>query len=529
MQVFGCGNNTCGDFGEPSCCSRDFVNIPHECHHNDYGNNSPFCPFWVFKPKEIAHAIHSIRVISCENDSTVLDVDGELKLLDQDRSKKLPLTEVLESWKIGDITNVVRLADGYAFLFRDGTLVTVRHADGVHIFSGKPIQYIATRRVDWHNPNLISGAVAIVLKQDLRTVLSFDTWNPMRAFLESSEPSFPPIHSANFTSPVFKLTSGFAILTAKGEVFTWALSDKPLETWPSWEPVALDYEPKRQPLPPVKTLSTGGIYNVAVSHSGQLFVWGYKRNKSPEIEAANDRDSVEFKEAIIPAGNGGTPLKIKSAAAGRDHVIALAADGSAWSVGNGLDGQLGIGNRQFGLCTEGFIVLDEYVSREEYAVDWEKMDTEALEALRRSRRTFPLNFTSAISRTMLIDLPNELLVTIVQILQSERSLGQAGSFTPYSTQYLINLTPENTTLYSPKRYPRSLNMSPASGNGFQPSNPLPKSTLLDDPLQNTFRDSKDEHRSNSPAPDGESRPELPRTRGQYCGRPAVENAVGLSG
>ncbi|PYI09258.1 RCC1/BLIP-II [Aspergillus sclerotiicarbonarius CBS 121057] len=406
MQIFACGENSAGWLGEPPCCVRRYVNEPHECQHNNGGKDSFYCPLWVLKPTEFFRGLYKIRVIYYENDAGFFDVDGELKHRGADPLKQRSLAEATRSWNINSLTGAARLADGFVFLTEDGTLLTVRDTDGVQSFSRNPIQHIATRRVDLHNPKLVSGAVAIVLKQDPRTILSFDSWKPVCSFLEASAPDQGPIHTATLSSPIVKLTSKFAALTESGEVFMWgdelpeqpptpsdydedewmdallefSFCHKPIEKWPSWEPKRLDYEPQRQPLPPIKTLSTGGVNNAAVSRSGQLFLWGYKSNKWPEIEDVNDHKCAEFKEALIP--NPSTPLQIKSAAAGRKHVIVLATDGSLWSAGEAVNGQLGIGLRQFGLCTEGNVIdVLENEKDEEFAVSWERMDTEALVGL----------------------------------------------------------------------------------------------------------------------------------------------------
>ncbi|KAJ5114704.1 RCC1/BLIP-II protein [Penicillium alfredii] len=405
MQLFGCGENSSGYLGEPRSCMRRSVNEPHICQHNNEGENSPYCPLWVLKPREITNPSQSVRVLSCENGSTFLDVDGHLKHLGLNPLKEHQLTEMTKVWSPSSITGAVPLADGFAFLSRDGSLLTVRDSNGMHTIQGKPIQHIATRRVDLHNPNLISGAVAIVLKQDPQTVLSFDSWQPMCSFLKTPAPNYHPIHTATFSSPIVKLTSKFAALTEEGEVFIWgeklpqqpptpsdedeefedawfefSFTNKPIKKWPSRAPELLDYNPRKQPLPPIQELSTGGCNNTAVSRSGQLFVWGYRSNTWPDIEDANAVNSTELKEATIPSGSGEARLQIKNAAAGQKHVVALAVDGSLWSVGDGIYGQLGIGLKQFGLCTEdGVIDMLENETDEEFAVDWQRMDTEALE------------------------------------------------------------------------------------------------------------------------------------------------------
>ncbi|KAF7128792.1 hypothetical protein CNMCM5793_003701 [Aspergillus hiratsukae] len=251
-----------------------------------------------------------------------------------------------------------------------------------------------------HNPALISGAVALVLESDCHTVVSFDSWRLMIAWLTDEETKQDPIHSVTFAAPIVKLTSKFVALDEAGTVHVWGekktvqppdppdedeafqeawnyfvLFGDPIQRWPSRLPEAPQYSPLSLPLRPIKKLTTGGCYNVGVSRAGQLFIWGYRSGKWPEIADVNQMSAAEFKEAVITTDTGNR-LQIVDAAAGRAHVVALAADGSLWSAGYGLKGQLGIGTRQFGLCTgDGNTDIAANDTGEEFAVDWQKMDT----------------------------------------------------------------------------------------------------------------------------------------------------------
>ncbi|KAF4168454.1 hypothetical protein CNMCM6936_002164 [Aspergillus lentulus] len=220
------------------------------------------------------------------------------------------------------------------------------------------------------------GAVALVLESDPHAVVFFDSWRPMIAWLMDNETKQGPTHSVTFAAPIVKLTSRFAALDETGPVHVWSkkstvhapyppdenevfkevwdryvLFGDPIRRWPSRLPEALDYTPKSLPLPPIQKMATGGCYNVSISHAGQLFIWGYKSENWPEIVDVNPISAVEFKAAVIVTDTG-KGLQIVIAAAGRAHVVALAADGLLWSADDGLNEQLGIGIRQFGLCTE---------------------------------------------------------------------------------------------------------------------------------------------------------------------------------
>ncbi|KAF4178609.1 hypothetical protein CNMCM8694_004133 [Aspergillus lentulus] len=182
--------------------------------------------------------------------------------------------------------------------------------------------------------------------------------------------------SGTALEPIVKLTSKFAALDETGTVHVWGkkstvhapdppdeneafeevwdryvLFGDPIRRWPSRLSEALDYTPKSLPLPPIQKMATGGCYNVGISHARQLCIWGYKSENWPEIADVNPMSAVEFKAAVIVTDTG-RRLQIVIAAAGRAHVVDLAADGSLWSAGDGLNEQLGIGIRKFGLCTE---------------------------------------------------------------------------------------------------------------------------------------------------------------------------------
>jgi hypothetical protein len=265
-----------------------------------------------------------------------------------------------------------------AFISDNGQLyILAQDGDGppstrVNSILGRQISHIAVRSARMHNPALIPGAVALVLESDPHTVVSFDSWHPMIAWLTDNETKQFPTISVTFAAPVVKPTSKFVALDEAGTAHVWGekktvqppdppdedeafeqtwdryvLFGDPIQRWPSRLPEALNYTPKSLPLPPIGELATGGCYNVGISHAGQPFIWCYRCEKWPEIADVNPMSSVEFKEAVIMTDTG-RRLDILDAAAGRAHVVALAADGSLWSTGDGLSGQFGIGTRQFG-------------------------------------------------------------------------------------------------------------------------------------------------------------------------------------
>ncbi|GIC88876.1 uncharacterized protein Aud_005278 [Aspergillus udagawae] len=409
MPLYGCGENSDEYLGQPQSCLRRSVGEEHRCEHNNQGRESSYCPLWPLKLRPLTRPSQNIRIISCDDGSTFVQVDDHLKHLSHHPLDDEELALVTDAIHPSRIQQAIVLSRSHraAFLCNNGKLYILVTQDGDDQFTtrvisipGKQISYIAVRSARIHNPALISGAVALVLGSDSRTVVSFDSWQPMIAWLTDNETKEAPTHSVTFAAPIVKLTSKFAALDEAGTVHVWGVKSTvqppdppdedeafeeawnryvlfgdPIQQWPSRRPEALDYTPRSLPLPPIKKLATGGCYNAGISRAGQLFIWGYRSGKWPEIADVNPMSAAEFKEAAI-RNDTGNRLQIVDSAAGRAHVIALGVDGSLWSAGDGLNGQLGIGTRQFGLCTgDGNTDIAANDTGEEFAVHWQKMDT----------------------------------------------------------------------------------------------------------------------------------------------------------
>lgn len=83
-----------------------------------------------------------------------------------------------------------------------------------------------------------------------------------------------------------------------------------------------------------QSLTAGDSFTVAIATDGTLWAWGSKRG------------AILRDDDLVPS-NGPVPLQVGTASdwvavdAGRDHVVALRADGSAWAWGDNNSGQLG--------------------------------------------------------------------------------------------------------------------------------------------------------------------------------------------
>lgn len=408
MQLYGCGENSDGYLGQPQACLRHSVGEEHCCEHNNHGRDCSYCPLWPLNLRPLTRPCQNIRIISCDDGSTFVQVDDHLKYLSHHPLDDGELALVTDAIHPSRIQQAIVLSGGHkaAFLSDNQQLYILtqdgndRHSTRLKSIMRRQISHIAVRSARMLNPALISGAVALVLESDPHTVVFFDSWRPMIAWLMDNETKQGPTHSVTFAAPIVKLTSKFAALDETGTVHVWGkkstvhapdppdeneafkevwdryvLFGDPVRRWPSRLPEALDYTPKSLPLPPIQKMATGGCYNVGISHAGQLFIRGYKSENWREIADVNPMSAVEFKAAVIVTDTG-RRLQIVVAAEGRAHVVALAADGSLWSEGDGLNGQLGIRTGQFSLCT-GYDTTDIAANDtgEGFAVHWQKVDT----------------------------------------------------------------------------------------------------------------------------------------------------------
>ncbi|RLL95909.1 hypothetical protein CFD26_103065 [Aspergillus turcosus] len=268
------------------------------------------------KLKPVSRPSQNIRIISWDDGLMFVQVDNHLRHLSHhplDNDELALVTDaILPSW----IQQAIVLSGSHkaAFLCDKGQLFILlkqdrndKHSTRLRSIPGRQISHIAARSVRMHNPALISGAVALVLASDARTVVSFDSRQPMIAWLTDKETKQDPTHSVKFADPIVKLTSKFAALDEAGTVHVWGekspvqppdppdedevfqeawnryvLFGDPIQRWPSRLPEALDYTPRSLPLLPIKKLATGGCYNVGVSRAGELFIWGSRSEKWPD-------------------------------------------------------------------------------------------------------------------------------------------------------------------------------------------------------------------------------------------------------
>jgi alpha-tubulin suppressor-like RCC1 family protein len=106
-------------------------------------------------------------------------------------------------------------------------------------------------------------------------------------------------------------------------------------------------EPRQvQGLVNIKKVSIGNDFLVALDRDGNVWTLGLnyigQLGNGDKIEEFISFDTFDLKKRVVPHKVGGLPT-VLDIAAGDEHVVALAKDGTVWSWGANEDGQLGDG------------------------------------------------------------------------------------------------------------------------------------------------------------------------------------------
>jgi alpha-tubulin suppressor-like RCC1 family protein len=127
-------------------------------------------------------------------------------------------------------------------------------------------------------------------------------------------------------------------LTESGEVYAWGWNREGqlgLGEMGDWK-VRLT-PTKVEGLPKVKAIAAGGVHSLALTESGEVYVWGY--NASGQLGLG------DWEARLTPTKVEGLP-KVKAIAAGGGYSLALTESGEVYAWGNNAIGQLGLGDRE---------------------------------------------------------------------------------------------------------------------------------------------------------------------------------------
>lgn len=376
----------------------------------------------------------TVSVIGCNRNTTFLNVDGRLEVLGH---QPPGLEKIVSEDRITECVRVLHQAgeDEAVLLDKDGGVTVVydvyeryRGAECVEKrpAGGREILHLAC------GPGF--QVMALVTRSNPRTVLtlkglgsgygSFLTW-----YCGDNEENI--IDSLDLPSPVKDLFVGYKNITAlseSGDVYTWPsvqnssaisktgspaslnqpptamastapkppmpeaeedeeeegpdmsslLSDLSRTPSPQETPLAPSSPRYHQvPLPPTTKISRNRTITAAIAAS-RLYLWldasetGNKKT-SPMISSLGSPSSPMLQDI---RDDNGEALPIIDVSVGKAHIVALAADGSLWSVGRGWHGELGVGERMFelGVEEEEGVVYDQE-DAVEFTETWLRMDT----------------------------------------------------------------------------------------------------------------------------------------------------------
>ncbi|MCI5604818.1 MAG: hypothetical protein MR413_04125, partial [Clostridia bacterium] len=96
------------------------------------------------------------------------------------------------------------------------------------------------------------------------------------------------------------------------------------------------------PLAEIAEVAAGGTHSLALSKTGIVYAWGNNASGQLGIDSSSSKSAVA-RPIAVPSGR--TLPKFVAIAAGENHSVALAEDGSVWAWGANGDGQLGYGDQ----------------------------------------------------------------------------------------------------------------------------------------------------------------------------------------
>lgn len=415
MQLFACGFNEAANLGLPASCQRHYIRRSNPCVHNDWGRDPHglrYCPNMVLNAVKMAAATQ-IRVLASLPKATMLDLDGELVILGQQ------YPELLGEGRARDIKTVFELSgraelgillEGGDFLVlnlgKDGSKTLERHRPG------------AERAVDHLAFGLYPARVLAVPRHRPNTVLSFASWNAFLEWHQGNDITPPDPEIMELPSDIDQLVGNldsFTALLHSGQVFSLASRDTASQAAAlssttsakvSETTACSDSEESKfsalltdiaisSPLRPssqaleltlinipteAKVITTHPSSRVTgiIAAEGTAYLLGPppKLNSGipglPSLSPAHAPQPIDF-----PQLNN---AKIVSLAIGQLHAVILTSSGEIYSAGDGKAGQLGIGDRIFGMRAEdqpGVEFHPHDDEPEEYADHWERVDITA--------------------------------------------------------------------------------------------------------------------------------------------------------
>lgn len=423
MQLYACGSNEAANLKLPASCQRYHIRRSNPCIHNDWGRDAdglPYCPNMVLNAVNIATADH-IRVLASFRNASILDLDGELKILGQQYPGLLAEESLVR--KAQDIKIIFELK-GMAqmgMLLEDGELLVLALTkDGGKTLerhqpkAGRVIHHLAF--------GLYPSRVLAVPSHDPATIMSFASWDAFLGWQKGNDVTKPDLEVIELLSAIDHLIGNidsFTALLRSGQVCSLApparaaqaaalppntsaelpentsashaepspaepeepeisalLSGTPASASLKTQPESLQLTFIKLPTE-AKAIITHPSSKVTgiITTDGVAYLLGPQPKPNSDIPSLPSLSSTQAPQPInFPQLSG---AKITSLALGQSHALILTSSGEVYSAGDGKAGQLGIGDKVFGMRAkdkpgvEFHHLADE---PEEYADHWERVD-----------------------------------------------------------------------------------------------------------------------------------------------------------
>jgi hypothetical protein len=428
MQLYACGSNEATNLKFPASCQRYHIRRSNPCVHNDWGrdpNGLPHCPNMVLKAVRIATA-NRIRVIASLPNATILDLDGELKILGQHYPELLGEESLVRQahdikiiFELKGRAELGMLLDSGDLLVltlgKDGGKTLERNRPG----AGRAIHHLAF--------GLYPSHVLAVSRHRPDTILIFASWVAFLGWQKGNDITKPEPQIIEMSSVVDHLVGNirsFTALLRSGQVCSLTpqantsqatvvppttsaeISENPAHSHASPSKAEME-EPEISALAsdipssaPSKSSSTVlqlAFINIPtkakfitthpsskitgiITIEGTAYLLGAPPKPNSDTPSLPSLSPLHAPQPInFPQMNG---TKIISLAIGQSHAVILTSSGEVYSAGDGKAGQLGIGDEVFGMRAKDQAGVEFHPHAdepEEYADHWERVDMSSAE------------------------------------------------------------------------------------------------------------------------------------------------------
>ena len=379
----------------------------------------------ILRAVKIATA-NRIRVIASLRNATILDVEGELRIMGHYHPEIVGDEALVRH---ADKIKTVFEMDGLyelGILLREGDLMVLRllKDGGKELVRYDPVK---GRAIEHLTIGLHPQRVLVVLRSRPRTIFSFPSWKSFLEWTKDDDGSRMSPDLTELPTPINDLVGNmdsFTALLHNGQVCS-LLPRNPASTQPSSVPaMALpgtskstatsdsstvereveepdisallsdtpSFSPARPStaslqaafvdIPRIKTITTHPSSKATglVTADGIAYILGPKPKPNRDIPCLPSLSSIEAPQSINSLLS--SDVKIASMAIGQFHAVILTSIGDCYSAGDGKAGQLGIGDRVFATRAEGGPGVEFHPHDEEsdqYAEQWEKMELSSVE------------------------------------------------------------------------------------------------------------------------------------------------------